>query len=264
MVNKNFKFQINLFWQLLKTDMIIFKQSWFGNVIDTTIWIICLIITTAYIYPKMGMVQNYGSFYLYGTLMSVIFWSIWDVSTSFLADLEGSKTIGYELSLPISSYLVLVKKAVFYSLRAMSYGWVVLLLGKLLMWNQIDLMQVNWFKLILIYIIMSIFVAFFSLFVISLIKGMNKIGIVSMRILFPLWFLGASQFSWKFLHQVFPNFAYLTFLNPLLYGMEGVHAASLNPSDYLSFWFCISMLSFFTVIFGFIGIKRLKKRLDFI
>lgn len=263
-MNKNFKFQLNLFWQLLKKDLLIFKSSYFSQVIDVTIWVVCMIVATAYVYPKMGMMQSYGAFFAFAMIISTVFWSIWDVSTAFLADLEGNRAIGYELSLPIPSYLILVNKAIFYALRAMSYSWIVLLLCKLLMWNQMDLMQVNWPKLILIYISMSVFVAFFSLFTISLINGMDKIGIVSMRILFPLWFLGGSQFSWKFLFSVFPNIAYLTFLNPLLYGMEGVHAACLNPNDYLSFWFCIGMLSFFTIVFGLIGIKRLRKRLDFI
>ncbi|MFH1643868.1 MAG: hypothetical protein ABIA74_01710, partial [bacterium] len=146
----------------------------------------------------------------------------------------------------------------------MSYSWIILPLSKLLMWNQIDLMQVNWPKLFLIYIVMSFFIGFFSLFVVSFIKGMKNIGIVTMRILFPLWFLGGSQFSWKFLYSVFPNVAYLTFLNPMIYGMEGVHAATLNANDYLSFWICVGMLILFSFIFAMFGIKRLKKRLDFI
>ena len=57
---------------------------------------------------------------------------------------------------------------------------------------------------------------------------------------------------------------YIALLNPLLYPMEGIRAAFFGQGGFISFWFCISMLSFFTILFGFIGIKRLKKRLDFI
>ena len=263
-MNKNFKFQLNLFWQLLKSDLIIFKQKWFDSVIDVTVWMVCMVVTMAYIYPKMGMSQNYGSFYVYGMIISVLFWSIWDNSVEFIADLEGDKTIDYALTLPISSYLILIQKAIFYSIRVMSYAWIILPLSKILIWKQLDFIQINWFKLLFIYFGMGFFIGFFSLFIISFIKAMKNISIVTMRILFPLWFLGGSQFSWKFLHKVFPNFAYLTFLNPFLYGMEGVHAATLNPNDYISFWFCIGMLLVLTIIFSWFGIKRLKKRLDFI
>ena len=85
-----------------------------------------------------------------------------------------------------------------------------------------------------------------------------------MRIVYPLWFLGGFQFSWKVLHDCSPTLATLNLLNPYVYSMESMRAAALGQHDYLPFWYCIGALVLFTIMFASWGIIRLKKRLDFI
>ena len=55
---------------------------------------------------------------------------------------------------------------------------------------------------------------------------------------------------------------YLHLVNPLLYVMEGMRAATLGQEGYLPFWFSLAGLTIFTVGFAWDAIRRLQKRLD--
>ena len=111
---------------------------------------------------------------------------------------------------------------------------------------------------------MNIFIGFFSIFVASIVKDMGHINKVGIRILFPMWIFGGGQFPWKTIYSLSPKFAYVVFVNPLLYMSEGIHAAVLGQEGYLPFWICLIALWIFTGAFGWLGIARLKKRLDFV
>ena len=263
-VVKRIKSYLRIFWQLLKTDLYILKQSAIDEIINSTIWFACVVVIFAYIFPHLGMDKDYGVFIAVGAIVSAVFWSAWTTSTVFIADFEGNKTITHFLTLPIPNTLVLIKQIIGYAIKSATTGILILPLAKLLLWNQLSLAQFSPFKFTLIFSAVSLFIGSLSLLMTSFVKNINYVSNISMRFLFPIWFFGGANYSWEILYNIYPTLAIALFANPLLHAMEGMRAAVLGQQGYLNFWICLPSLLGFTFLFGWLGIVRLKKRLDFV
>lgn len=253
-----------LFWQLVKTDLLILKQVIIGRLIDTTIWVTSVIAVVSYIFPQLGMASSFGVFYAVGAILSCSFFEVFYTTFTFVADLEDDKLINYYLTLPIPSWLILVKHIVSFACKATPLALLVLPLSKLVLWYRLDLVNFSIMKFALIFISINILTGSISLFAASLVKDKNHIGGIWPRIMFPLWFFGGSQFSWYTIHAFSPAFGYGLLLNPLIYATEGVRVAVLGQAGYLPFWLCLGIIWVFTLLFTTISIWRLKKRIDFV
>ena len=253
---------LDIFLQLIKIDLIIFKKNYWNKIISTIIWVTCVLLVTNYVFPRMGMTGGYGAFVAITTISSSSFWNVWSKNADFAADLEGNKTIFYYLTLPFPSWLFFIKEAVSFAIQSMAISILILPLSKLILWNSLDLSNFSIIRFIAILILINLFYGFFAIFTSSFAKNIKNIDTIWTRILFPLWFFGGTQFSWYTMYKFFPKFAIFTLLNPLIYNNEGLHAATLNPKDYISIWYCLLMLTIFSIIFGYMGIKRTKKRLN--
>lgn len=253
-----------LFWELLKTDLHIYKNVIWDSFINSAIWVICLLTIFGYVFPAIGMQKGFGAFIAIGAIVSCSFWDVWNTCTNFISDIEGNKTINYFLTLPIPNWLVLVKQLMGYALKSAITSLIILPIGKIILWNKMSLHLMSIPKFILVYILVNIFTGAFSLFVTSFIENLHNIAKVNLRFLFPLWFFGGSNYPWELLLTLSKPLAYVSLANPLLYAMEGIRAAVLGQEGYINYWICILMLIFFTFLFGTLGIIRLKKRLDFV
>jgi ABC-type polysaccharide/polyol phosphate export permease len=160
--------------------------------------------------------------------------------------------------------MALLSKCIYYSCIYTIYSLCILPVGKIILWNSLDLTRIHYPKFILIVVLQNIFYACFTISVSSLIKGIAHMGSIWARYIFPLWFMGGFQFSWSALYHVSPYVAYITLLNPVIYITEATRAALLGQENYINFWFCLVMITIFSVISFYIGIRNLKKRLDFI
>ena len=259
-----FIFYLNLFWQMLKTDLIIFKKNIITRFIDTCVWVSMLAFVISYLYPQLGMAQEFGAFWLVGAIVSSCLFDIEATSADFVADVEGNKTITYPLTLPISSWAVFVKLALSYACKSAVFAIIIIPLGKLVLWDKLTFTYFDPFKFISIFLIINLFFGFFSLFMSSLVKKMSNFTKIWVRFFFPMWILGGVMFPWKLIYNISPRLAYLFLLNPITYANEGIRATVLSQKDYLPFWLCVPMLCFFGIIFGFWSIVRLKKQLDFV
>lgn len=263
-MHTNKYFYPRIFWELLKTDIRIYKKMVIDNALDATCWFISTIALFAYVYPALGMQQSFGAFIAISSIASCAFWDIWSTSITFVSDMQSGKVINYFLTLPLPNSLIFVKQICGYAIKAGSYSLIILPLGKLFLWNKMSFAQFSIPKFIFIYILMNVFVGAFSLFITSTVENMSQINKVGIRFLFPLWSFGGAFYSWKLVHSLSPTCAYINLLNPLLYAMEGIRSATLGSADYINFWICAAVLIGFTVMFTLLGIIRLKKRLDFV
>jgi len=261
---KNLKSYSKLFWQLLKTDLLIYKQNIFGQIIDEIIWITFTTIIASYVYPQFGMSKNFGTFFLVGTIVSSGVFNIFGASTKFLGNIEGSNPLSYFLTLPIPSWLHFIKLAIGQGCIATAKTIIILPLGKIILWNRITFANLSIYKFILIYFAINFSMGMLIVFMTSLVKNLKSIHSIWSRFLFPLWFLGGAMFTWKAIHNVSPKLAIILLLNPLLHLMEGVRAAVLGQEGYINFWICFLVAWFFAVFLGWVGICRFKKRLDFV
>lgn len=248
---------------LLKIDLYkYYKKTFRDDLINKVTWIVCVLAIATYIWPSVGMSESFGVFMALGSLVSCCFWDSWGLSAQFVADMEGERVINYYSTLPLPAWLFFAKQIVFYAVRSMVPALIMVPLSKLILWDKLDLTSLYLGKFLIIFVLTSIFCATLSLCMTSLVRDMSSIDNISIRFLFPMWFFGGSQFSWYTFYGVSPLFAYINLLNPLVYAMEGMRVAFLGQSGYLPFWVCVGMLVLYSFMLGFIGIKRLIRRLD--
>lgn len=234
------------------------------KIFNSLFWSVLSIIVFAYIMPSMGLDKNMGAFMVVTLPMSCAFFTSINSIYALLTDVtnDGS-SLTYELILPIPQWIVFAKYAFENMYQAISVSILVVPVGKIMLWNDFSLQYFSLLKFHFLLIIASIFFGFFSIFITSITKNIySGLDNVWIRIIFPMWFLGGFQFSWKTLYEISPIMAYINLLNPLTYALEGGRAASLDPALSLSYWYCVAALIIFTIIFGYLGIQKLKKRLD--
>lgn len=255
---------IKLIGQLIRADLIPFNQFFVGKLINACVWVSIAVLVVGYIFPHMGIPQSFVKLYVTGTMVSFGIFEINQIVSVFVADVAGDRSITYPLLLPIKSsfwYLYLVLS---HALRTGCFTVVLFPLIKLLLGDRLPLDQMSWVKFFVMFFSISLFIAVMALFLVSIVRTILKVSDIWFRYLFPLWFFGGSQYSWKTLYQIDVRLAYASLLNPFLYAYEGIHAAFFGSIDYLPFGVCITMLWLFIIVFGFWGFFRLKRWLDFV
>lgn len=249
---------------LVKTDLQVLLQVMKDRFIDLLIWVTTTILVAAYLLPAFGMNASFGPFLAAGTVTSAALFQVFPAVMQLISDFEGPQTITFYATLPMPTSWVFLRLFISYNINAFILCIIVLPLAKLMLWNMLDLSHANIIKLILMYPLMTMFTGSFTLWVASFVPNVQKIGSAWMRMVYPLWFLGGYQFSWKVVYAVVPLLSYLLLLNPMIYLMEGYRNALLGADNYLPFGLCVVMTILFTIFFMWHAIRRLKRRLDFI
>jgi ABC-2 type transport system permease protein len=260
----NMKFYFNVCKNLIAADLTIFKQAFFGKFIDLSIWVILTVVVTSYIMPYFGLSHDFGPFQVAGVIAAAGLFELYANVVDLVADFEGDRVINYNLTLPIPSWLAIVSKATYYFIIYLILALLMLPIGKIALWNQLDLTQINYFKFAVALIFQSIFYACFVLWASSIIANMTQMSNVWSRFVFPMWFMGGFQFSWMALYHVIPIIAYISLINPMIYITEAVRAAMLGQSGYINFWISLLLIALFSGISFALGYRNLKKRLDFV
>ena len=254
---------LQTFYALLRKDIAIYNQRWLYRSIDALVWSGSGLLVSHHIMPLFGITDpEYGTFTLIGNFA---IWGLLEMLTSigmFLGDLQGDKSIGYYLSLPLPSSGLFIEQGIASAYRSMTSSILILPMGKLILGNNLMLCNINWPCFILAFFMINIFYGFFTILIASYVPDLAALTMVRSRIIFPLWFLGGFQFPWKMLYSVAPSLACLNLCNPIIYIMDGLRSTVLPAENYLPFLNCMSMLLIFTILFVYLGIQKLKKRLD--
>lgn len=247
---------------LLWWDLRLLLKDWKNNILDATFWPTVLILTNGYVMPAMGLPDNYGAFNAISMLIIMASFSAWMASNMFAADLEGPRSISYELTLPLPYWLVCCKIILYFALKASIFSLMSLVIGKLILGSAFSFAHVSLLKFILIYTIINLFFGSFGLWGAVFAGSVQKHTRIELRFAGPLFFICGFSFPWSVLHTVAPLFSKLMLLTPWIYAYEGTRATILGQHDYLSYWVCVGMLCLFTLLFGAWGLWLFKKRLD--
>lgn len=247
--------------RLVWRDMAVFWPGFLGRLINGGLWAGITIVVFQYI--GFGDAVNLG---LFMAAANAVSWGLFEVMENvarLISDLQGEKSISYALTLPLPQWMVFVRLAASNALQAMAIAIFILPMAKLLLWNNFDLARFSFGKFLLIFTLAHVFYGFFSLWLASMVKNLEAIGDIWMRVVFPLWFLGGYQFTWATFAVKSPMLAYASLaFNPLVYCFEGVRGAVLGQEGYLPFGWCCLALIFFTTLVGTIGTLRMMRRLD--
>lgn len=256
------KISFLVFLQLLKRDLRAFSREYPGKLFDTAFLFFTNMIVFAYLMPKQGLNAHYGAFLMIGAIASFGLIEVVGRVSLFLADIDGERTISQTLILPVSAEAAFCYIAIFWALSSMLLSILLFPLGKLLLWDRFDLEAISFIRLIPIYLTANLFYGFFALWLSSVLKGLDGLNALWMRVINPLWMFGAYFYSWKASFELSPVIGYISLANPMVYIMEGMRAASLGQEGYLHFGTCLLAVWGFIIICGIDAIRRLKKRLD--
>ena len=251
-------------WQLVRTDLKIIKYQVMARTIDAFVWVLCMIIKSEYLLPLFGISKSFGAFVLAGSCATAGQFAVWTSIVNILTDISGDRVIAYYATLPIPSWMVFLRIIISNSINAFILGLFVLPLGKIFLGHQLDLASISIFKFALIYVLISAYYGAFALWLVSFVSNIAQAGSIWMRVLYPLWILGAFEFSWKMICDASPVSGYVSLLNPYVYVMEGMRGAVLNWPGSIPYWYCVLALTGFVTLLSWHGIMRIKKRLDFV
>jgi ABC-2 type transport system permease protein len=263
-MNKLFVFHPDIFRQVLLAKLTNIRSVLTSKIIDVYIWAGCNIFIMGYLMQSFGLAQNFGAFQFAGILAVVGMFELYGNTVGLVADFEGDCTIAYYFTLPASFLTVLSGYVCYYLIISTSMCLALLPLGKIMLWNQLNLVNVSWGKFLVFMGMINLLWAFFAFVLAAYIPSMEKFGMLWHRIIFPLWLLGGFQFSWLATYAVSPIFSYAMLLNPCIYATEGMRAAILGQDGYLSFWVCLAVMVALCFIGGWWAVKALKKRLDLV
>ncbi len=247
---------------LIRRDLRVFREEFWGKFIDTALLLFTTVVIFGYFLPAYGLKADYGPFLLIGVIAGFGFFDVIGKVSLMIADIEGDRTILYTLTLPIPSSLVFVYIAVSWALLSAVMSLLMFPVGKLLLFKQFDLMKIDLLQLVPIFILSNLFFGFFALWLSGVLKKMSNLTHLFVRVINPMYSFGGWWYSWDAIYRISPAIGYAHFINPLLYVMEGMRAATLGQEGYLPFWFSFFALLLFTVVLGWDAIRRLKKRLD--
>lgn len=249
------------FAALVYRDVTIFMPFLVEKFINALVWIGSVTIAFEYIFPQLGM-PRMGGFIAVGGMIAWNFFAMLGHINTFLADLEGEKSISYYLTLPISQGLVITRMAVSIGIQGIILSLFFLPVLKLLLGSGLSFAQLSYSKFFFIYCSYNFLYGAMTLVFVSLVKHVYGVMTIWQRYMWTLWYFGCAQFSWETLYKVNPAIAYINLLNPVTYAMEGTRAAVFGQEGSLNYWYCCAMIWIFTSLALWIGVKRLKKRLD--
>lgn len=250
-----------LFW-LLFSDLKLFFKDFINNVIDAMCWPVSNIILSGYLMPAMGLPSDFGAFMIGGTIVSMCGYMTYLNSCEFVADLDGDRSISYELTLPIKSWMIYFKYAFSFAVRSMILNIVAFPLFKLFLFNRFSLNNFSFKKFVLIYFILNLFFGFFAVWHATFSGTIKKHGRLWIRFICILFGISGFQISWEVIFNVSKIMGCIILLSPWTYAYEGIRVAILGQEGFLNYWTCIIMLSLFTLLFGSHGLWEFKKKLD--
>lgn len=251
-----------VFSWLLWCDIRLFTKDFWNNILNALFWPMVIIIVNGYVFPVMGLPQTYGPFMTVGMLIIMASFSAWSSSTVLVADIEGARSIGYELTLPISYWLVYSKIAFSFALKAAFFNILCLVVGKILLWNQFDVSNFSISHFTLIYMAANLFFGFFAVWSACFAGTVQRHMNLEIRLAGPLFFICGHSFSWAILSGISPVMGMMMLGTPWIYAYEGTRASVLGQAGFLNYWLCIGGLILFILVFGFFGLRAFKKRLD--
>ncbi len=159
-------FYWHVFKQLLYADLIVFYESFKDKLIDLFIWVAITLLVMGYIMPAFGL-TNFGSFQLAGTIASAGLFEVFPSAMALVSDFSGDRTISYQLTLPVPSWLVLAKIVTYYALNAIVLSICVVPMGKIVLLNKFDMARIDPIRFFCLVILLGIFYGVFTLWIAS-------------------------------------------------------------------------------------------------
>lgn len=254
----------DVFCKLVSTHLFVARKGIWDQIVNLYIWSCITLMIMGYIMQNFGLSQGYGLFQFASIVAVVGLFEVYNSATKTIMDIDGDRNISYYLTLPASPALVLLAMACSYALISMMLTIVLLPFGKLILYNSFNGVTISWIRFIIMMILSNVFFAIFTVAMTAHVGTISKMRNIWMRFIWPLWFLGCYQFSWKAVYPLCAPFAYLVLCNPITFITEGMRGALLGSADFLPWGICCAALSCYIVICWSYAYYKMKRLLDFV
>ena len=254
---------INIFYQLLKVDLLISFKNIKGRIIDTSIWVVAFAVMLKYVFPVLGMPVQYATeMAMVGIASSGAF----EVSGYELAlDYFGDQIISYELTLPLSPWMVFLKIACSRTIGLIVTTATILPINKLIIGSSFNFAEFSLIRFCFASIAVCFFFGMFSILGSSVPESPGDLKRTWIRFIFPLWYFGGALFTYNSILYAYPKFSTGLLLNPFVYATEGLRVSVLGASaSVIPFWVSMVVMFLFASSFCWWGVARFRKKLDFI
>jgi len=225
------------------------------------LWGTLTLAVATFVFPLLGL-KNFGVLQIASVIITVIGFEIYWQLFNTTDELCQKGHLYYLFMLPIPTSWIFAQKTVFYTLNGAILAVSMIPMGKILLWNELNLAAISWTKLLLAIFSMSFFFACFLIMLASIAKKTEDVDHLFMRLLFPLWLIGGFQFTWLTLFKLNKFVACAALVSPYIYATEAARAAILGQVGFIPFPICICTLNFCGFAFAWIGYKRLQKKLE--
>ncbi len=247
-------------WLTWRDVRSLFNSFW-SNLIDAIILPVGILFISEYVMPFVGVPAGFGSFVLASSAIGMCFNCTGTDAGDLVADLESSKSITYELSLPTTYQLVCIKTGLVYAIKSIILNIFIFPVGFLFL-PSFRFAQFSLLKFVITYVSANIMFGFFALCVALWVKDSLGYGRFWIRWGWLLFTIGGFQFSWIIMYQAVPKVAVLNLFNPLVYAFEGMRAATLGQPGFIHFGICMAALWISIGVFVLGSLYLFKKRLD--
>lgn len=251
------------FYWRTRCDLYKFTRQMHNTFLDMIIPAAMGTIIWGYIMPVLGVPADFGGFVMLGWL--VLYCSAmpyWEFGFRALMDLLGDRTLEYDLTLMMPAWLVFLRIAVSWFLKASLHNAFTILIVKLILGSRFDISSLIVSRYLLMYLLMNVCFSTFAALMVFCWKTTDQFQRFWGRVVIQLIFLGGLQFPFIIVAKNLPWASYLMLLNPFTYAYEGIRASVFGQQGYLNFWLCIAMIVAFTGVFMYLGMRFFKKRLD--
>jgi len=252
----------NVFYQLLRRDFIAFRRGFGTKFFDTLCLFATSVVAFGYFMQLEGAHSGYAAFFVVGAIASMGFVEIVGKVSVLLADLQGDKTISHTMVMPIRTEWVFCYIGISWAMTSALLSILLFPAGKILVYYGLDLANISYWRVIIMFITCNLFFGFFALWLTGTLKNIDNLNSLWLRYIAPMWLFGGYTYSWEAAYQMNHALGVVSLLNPMIYVMEGMRAAMLGQAGYLPFWGCFFALWGFIAICTWDAIRPLKRRLD--
>ncbi len=216
-----------------------------------------------YVLPHVGFPADYGGFMLVSSIVAVGFYYSCEYAFMHCQDLDGVRTIDNYLILPFSHRIIVLRAGIMLAFNSFALSIPLIFFSKLFMLDKLPFENFNLIAYIPLLALVNLVFGLFFLWLVGMVKSEFFVH-TRVRVVDPLFMFGCFMYSWQTLDMVMPTFAIAILANPVTHAMEALRACILGTSGSLSLLTTSVALVMFVFLFGFLAMRSLKKRLDYV
>lgn len=256
----NLSINFRIFINLLRRDVKVILLDLKNIIINTVIISILETLYNGYFLPSVGLPEQFiGAFFL-GSTIGTIFSMGHSKLINIKSDLEFSRFIDYQITLPISKFWLFFEYVIAFILYLIANTLPILILTLILLGNIVPL-QENFFIFFLVYVISLLFISIFFLLICFSANWKWLLNNTWDRILTPMLHLGCLFYVWHRVYDFSPLIGNILLFNPITYISEGIRS-SLLTNGYIPINFCLAIIIGCIILMSFFLTYAINKLLD--